>query len=723
MLTSLLWRKPANLALRLLTFLLCSAAGFALRPAAPADSVDTGLWLALLAVPVFGAALLVQRVPAAESGAEAAASPAPAPGMTGRHWLLVGLGAGLLLALAEINGGALLAGRVASHAQAVLFVAAPLLLVWGAAGGRPRRDNARDVGWRQRLPYAGLLLALLTLLAFLFYLWRIDTALHIWVDEFHFADAILRLWDDPNRALLLPNPGIAAFASTYAYLQNLAVGLFGADLFALRCVSALFGALTVPAVYLLAREVFRQHDSAGQTPAASLPLLAALIFATFPPQMHFSRLGLNNIADPLFGTLALAVLLRALRTGRRLDFALSGVLLGLTQYWYEGGKLLYPALVAAFLLLRGAGQLLSALPLPIARRLWRGESGTTGLSLHGQALRIRFEQALWLPVTALLVALPSLYPVLTGAAGSAAPRLAGMGLLDVYFEPLRTGGIGAFVDSTLKPPLLHFLHSPDGSRFFYGGETGMVLPLLVPLLLLGMAAALWRLKWRGGLLLLLWVLAAVVGNSLIVQRDWTARFVVVFPAVALLLALGLHELLAWAVELARAARGRAGQRRTVQVRMLPALSLLAALVIAVYQVGYYFGEHIPVANAQILFFNDHIDTMYRMRPLPTQTQVYLLLRERNYGLTQQIWGTHFGILSRFWAMQRAVTILLADDTLPGLLTALPGGVPYAFFVEPDDAATIAGLQARFPALSAGAWSPYSVPQDKQYLLFTVTGDE
>src|SRR5690606_27829994 len=117
--------------------------------------------------------------------------------------------------------------------------------------------------------------------------------------------------------------------------------ILGHNLTGLRIFSAVFGTLTVPALYLLARELFDRRTA----------LLAALLLATFPPHIHFSRLGLNNIADPLFGVLALAFLVRGLKRGGLRDYALSGVMLGLTQYFYEGGKLLYPLLFGAWLLL------------------------------------------------------------------------------------------------------------------------------------------------------------------------------------------------------------------------------------------------------------------------------------------------------------------------------------------------------------------------------------
>src|SRR5690606_15481757 len=62
-----------------------------------------------------------------------------------------------------------------------------------------------------------------------------------------------------------------------------------------------------------------------------------------------SRLGLNNIADPFWATVAFALAAWGFRTGRRSYWALGGIALGLTQYFYEGGRLLYPPLLLCWL--------------------------------------------------------------------------------------------------------------------------------------------------------------------------------------------------------------------------------------------------------------------------------------------------------------------------------------------------------------------------------------
>ncbi len=89
-------------------------------------------------------------------------------------------------------------------------------------------------------------------------------------------------------------------------------------------------------------------------------MIAALLLATFPPQLHFTRIGLVNAADPMIGVAMLAFLARGWRTGARRDFVLAGLMLGMTQYFFAGGKLLFSGLLIVWFLW---AQVQSRLPL------------------------------------------------------------------------------------------------------------------------------------------------------------------------------------------------------------------------------------------------------------------------------------------------------------------------------------------------------------------------
>jgi 4-amino-4-deoxy-L-arabinose transferase-like glycosyltransferase len=627
-----------------LAVLLMIAAAYLLRPFVEPESINLGLivWLAGGLMLNLAFRQWHGRLPSVMGKADIETNFPEQPPIS---WPLVTLGIVALLVLAEINGRlfniSLLLG-VSYHIQFGLLVLGCVALVGGFSGRQFRLTS----------PLQWPLLAI-TLVALLVNSWMLDSAFHIWIDEFHFADVVINLWNNPNALLLPSNPGIAAFTSVYAYLQSISISIFGADLVGLRVPSVIFGMLTIPAVYLLARELFDRNTA----------LLAALFLACFPPQIHLSRLGLNNIADPLFGVLALAFFVRGLKGSSRVDYAISGVMLGLTQYFYEGGKLLYPALFVIF------GTLVIVFWRPQRRGL------------------------LVLAFTALLVAFP-IYYLLIGKNTPVMPRLDQMTIAPVYLSSERVGNAIEFWEKSLKPPLLHFVHRPDDSRFFYGGETPMILSYLVAFFMLGIFVALWRMRLVGGLLLI-WIAGTILGNSLIVQSTWTARFVVVFPAVALLIAAGIRFTLPllWPFSAPR-----------------HSFLAFAAFMLMFSQVIYYFAVHIPVYNQQVRPYIDHIDVMYRARSLAPDTAIYVIYN------TSVIYTPHYETLKSFWNFQPHLNVRPADISTFVLIRDLPRGMDYAFFVEPDDAETIDWLHQNF-ALSQPRYSPYNVPPDKQYVMF------
>lgn len=574
------------------------------------------------------------------------------------HSLASAAGALCLLALAEINAEAL--GLVSLHGapnavQMGLLAAGGGLLAWGLSG----RQRAQ-----RPLPSPDLWpLAILTLAAFALRVINLESAVHFYVDEGNFVEGVLRLQAEPHSKLLGPFNWIAAFTWVYPYLQHLSVGVFGPNLLALRFVSAALGTLTIPAVYLLGRALFDRQTA----------LLAALLLVVFPPHIHFSRLGLNNIADPLLGTLALAFLTRGLKGGTRRDFALAGVFLGLTQYFYEGGRLLFPALALAW---AGVGLM-----------VWR-------------------PRARWLPVTALaaLAVAAPVYMTLASWDIPLATRLGRQALPPEYWAALLlsgsdTGLTAAFLRHQLLPPLLHIVSLPDQSAFYYGGDTALVLPFMLPLLAFGALAALWR-KGTAALLLALWIALAILGNSLLRDNVWTARYVVMLPPLALLMGAGL------AAALSALDRVPAWRRRSA------APALLAAALCAA-QVAYYFGPHLARYNQQIRPEHDHQDVMFRARDFPPGTQIYLITDD------EIVWPPLLIYLSRFWGVDREADLrVLTPDEFAGLpdLSGLWRGADHAFFVEPDDRATRDRLHFEL-GLIIGQPSPYNVPPDKQFLLF------
>jgi asparagine N-glycosylation enzyme membrane subunit Stt3 len=87
----------------------------------------------------------------------------------------------------------------------------------------------------------------------------------------------------------------------------------------LRLAWVVVGTLSVVTTYLLARRL--SGPVTGWT--------AAFLVAVYHYHIHYSRLGSNQIADTLFTSTSLWLLIRGVQTGSRGSFALAGCCAGL----------------------------------------------------------------------------------------------------------------------------------------------------------------------------------------------------------------------------------------------------------------------------------------------------------------------------------------------------------------------------------------------------------
>ena len=121
--------------------------------------------------------------------------------------------------------------------------------------------------------------------------------------------------------------------------QAVVMRWFGSDLFGLRFSSVITGTLTIPLLYLLARLVVSR-------PVA---LFVAFLLAVSSWDIHFSRVGLDNVQVSPLQVMASYLLLRAMRTRRHLDFGLCGLATGLCIYLYYSGRIM-PIIVGVFII-------------------------------------------------------------------------------------------------------------------------------------------------------------------------------------------------------------------------------------------------------------------------------------------------------------------------------------------------------------------------------------
>jgi len=134
-----------------------------------------------------------------------------------------------------------------------------------------------------------------------------------------------------------PNPLIV-------YLQALAFTIFGFTPSALSGVTAFWGALAVPAIYLACRELFAGE---GEQLARRAGFVAAVGLGLCPFFGNYSRYGIEGVLLVAIELLAVASLWRGLRRGHWYDFCLCGLLVGLSQYAYIVGRVFPVALAAA----------------------------------------------------------------------------------------------------------------------------------------------------------------------------------------------------------------------------------------------------------------------------------------------------------------------------------------------------------------------------------------
>lgn len=108
-------------------------------------------------------------------------------------------------------------------------------------------------------------------------------------------------------------------------IQALSIKIFGNEPWALRVVSALVGTLTILAVYLLAKELFKNQ---------AVALLSSFFLATSFWHINFSRIGFRAIMVPLLASCGTYFFLKGLRDGKIWNMVFAGVFIGLGFHTY-----------------------------------------------------------------------------------------------------------------------------------------------------------------------------------------------------------------------------------------------------------------------------------------------------------------------------------------------------------------------------------------------------
>jgi 4-amino-4-deoxy-L-arabinose transferase-like glycosyltransferase len=335
-----------------------------------------------------------------------------------------------------------------------------------------------------------------------------------------------------------------SFPSLFFYIQSLFIRVFGQAPEALRTASALAGSLTVPATFLFAREAFGKR----------VAWASAIYLAVFHFHIHFSRIGLNNIWDGLFVALFAGALWRAWKQNQRSAFIAAGLTLGLSQYFYVSIRVMIPLIA-----------------------LWLVAAAVKDFG----ALTARFPGLTVTLLSAIVVALPlavffARHP-------------------DEFQAPLRrVAALGSWVEAEAQVSerpewrvmLDQFRFAALGFtstnlRLAYEPNQPMLLALPATLFIMGVSLLLLRIRELRSIWMGLWLLAAVFVAALSLSPPASQRYILVAPAVAVLVALPLVTATDWLSTLWP-------KRRQVVVGVATAVLAIAAW----RDLSFYFGEYL-----------------------------------------------------------------------------------------------------------------------------------
>ncbi len=465
-----------------------------------------------------------------------------------------------------------------------------------------------------RLPYELWLLLAITLLGAFLRLFRLDSLPPgDGYDVAQYGVDALRILGGARPIFLETNFGREAL---FSYLVALTYGVTGPGTLGIRLTSALIGTLTIPANYLVARELIRERQGV----MAGLPLLVALLSAVSYWHLTWSRLGLRVILVPLVASLLFFFLWRGFRRRGWVDFAVAGLLLGAGFYTYQAARLL-PLLV-------GVGFALDAL----ARRAWTREDSARVLLVTGLALLVYMPLGLYARANPGALTERIDQAVLLDTAQPLAPQL----------ETL-SGQAGAAL-------AMFGVRGDMDPQFTIPGRPSLN-PFLFVFLLLGIGVALWRWRKPTYLFLLGW-LAVMTAPAMVADLAATAkRALGAFPAAMVLVALGLLVPLAWL-------RGKPERRA---LSWLYATALGVGLVVSA---GLSYRDYFVVWAADPdlpnHFQTDHREIGRAIAALPAEEQVYL----SPYPPEQPVIQLHSGLRPDVAGYNGRFCLLYPDPSAP-----------------------------------------------------------
>jgi 4-amino-4-deoxy-L-arabinose transferase-like glycosyltransferase len=293
----------------------------------------------------------------------------------------------------------------------------------------------------------------------------------------------------------------------YMYLLAGLFKLLGSTPLAIKMLSAIIGIITVPLLYLVARDLFHSRGTG---------LLASVFLAISYWHVSYSRLGWEIILGPPFVILTVYLLWRALKTSRWRDSVWAGLTLGASLYTYQALRFL-PVLVVCYVGYRGF----------LEKGFWRS---------YGPKF------ALCLGIALLVFAPLGLYFVTNSDAFLR--RASEVSIFNPEKNP--QGPLRSFVESGIKVLGTYNFRGDPLWRHNLPGRPAFDLPTSL-LFFAGLAVSLANWRKREHSLLLFWLVVLTLPPILTPPRDVPhfSRSIGALPAACIVSAIGLVTAWQW----------------------------------------------------------------------------------------------------------------------------------------------------------------------------------
>ena len=367
--------------------------------------------------------------------------------------------------------------------------------------------------------------------------------------------------------------GLQGHATMQFFAEALYLKVFGINVFAIRLITAVVGVITIPVFYMLLRQMFGRM----------LALLGTAFLTGYALHVHYSRVGMENIADPFIMVAALYFAWRASREGKTVDFVLTGLVLGLGLYLSPAARVI-PIIVAAlfgYTFLRRPRFLRQVLPGTGVMALAYGAAG--------------------LPLAVFWLTHNSFFMDRTNVVGIYQShwidlqQAAGRSTLDILWDQAvhAFGGFGWYTDVSI----------------FYRGPVPLVDHLTLVPFLLGIGYAVYKVfDERYFLLLAIFGAVVVTGGILTVEPPTSQRLLGTIPAVAAFTAIGVKVI--------------ADQASRLRPSASPLVAGVAIAALLTVNVNYYFFQYTHAGYSSDLNNRVAAQVVDYVRTLPEDTRLF-----------------------------------------------------------------------------------------------------